>query len=114
MQEYGVAEIFGVQGTVDGPFPTHYEPRESPVANALYPHQQYNPVLKEWRRRDNPYHAIGDPKYPYVLTTYRLTEHHLTGAMTRWNSWLAELQPERSARSRPSSRSSSGSATATG
>ena len=94
MQEWGVAEIFGVQGTVDGPFPTHYEPRESPVPNFLYPHQQYNPVLKEWRRRDNPYHAIGDPKYPYVLTTYRLTEHHLTGQMTRWNSWLAELQPE--------------------
>jgi len=94
MQEYGVAEIFGVQGTVDGPLPTHYEPRESPVPNALYPHQQYNPVLKEWRRRDNPYHAIGDPNYPYVLSTYRLTEHHLTGAMTRWNSWLAELQPE--------------------
>ena len=94
IQEYGVAEIFGVQGTVDGPFPTHYEPRESPVPNFLYPHQQYNPVLKEWRRRDNPYHAIGDPKYPYVLSTYRLTEHHLTGAMTRWNSWLAELQPE--------------------
>jgi len=94
MQEYGVAEIFGVQGTVDGPFPVHYEPRESPVPNFLYPQQQYNPVLKEWRRRDNPYHAIGDPKYPYVLSTYRLTEHHLTGQMTRWNSWLAELQPE--------------------
>jgi formate dehydrogenase major subunit len=93
MQEYGVAEIFGVQGTVDGPFPTHYEPRESPVPNALYPAQQFNPVLKEWRRRDNPYHAVADPKYPYVLSTYRLTEHHLTGAMTRWNSWLAELQP---------------------
>ncbi len=93
MQEYGVAELFGVQGTVDGPFPTHYEPRESPVPNFLYPKQQYNPVLKEWRRRDNPYHAIGDPKYPYVMSTYRLTEHHLSGAMTRWLPWLAELQP---------------------
>ena len=94
IQEYGVAEIFGVQGTVDGPFPTHYEPRESPVANVLYPHQQYNPVLKEWRRRDNPYHLVGDPKYPFVLSTYRLTEHHLTGVMTRNLPWLAELQPE--------------------
>ena len=94
MQQYGVAEIFGVQGTVDGPFPTHYEPKESPVANALYPDVQVNPVLKEWRRRDNPYHGTGDPRYPYVLTTYRLTEHHLTGAMTRWLPWLAELQPE--------------------
>ncbi len=94
MQQYGVAEIFGVQGTVDGPFPTHYEPKESPVANLLYPGVQVNPVLKEWRRRDNPYHGTGDPRYPYVLTTYRLTEHHLTGAMTRWLPWLAELQPE--------------------
>ena len=94
MQEHGLAEIFGVQGTVDGPFPTHYEPKESPIVNPLYPNAQFNPVLKEWTRRDNPYHTIGDPKYPYAVSTYRLTEHHLTGAMTRWLPWLAELQPE--------------------
>ncbi len=94
MQEYGVAEIFGVQGTVDGPFPTHYEPKESPVPNALYPDVQINPVLKEWRRSDNRYHDTGDPRYPYAMTTYRLTEHHLSGVMTRWSPWLAELQPE--------------------
>jgi formate dehydrogenase major subunit len=94
LQEYGVAELFGVQGTVDGPFPTHYEPRESPVSNALYPDVQINPVLKQWLRRDNPYHDVADPRYPFVLTTYRVTEHHLSGAMTRWSPWLAELQPE--------------------
>ena len=94
LQEYGVAELFGVQGTVDGPFPTHYEPRESPVTNALYPDVQVNPVLKQWLRRDNPYHDVGDDRYPFVLTTYRVTEHHLSGAMTRWSPWLAELQPE--------------------
>jgi formate dehydrogenase major subunit len=94
MQEFGVAEIFGAQGAVDGPFPTHYEPRESPVPNLLYPGTQYNPTLKEWRRRDNPYHAIGDARYPYVVTTYRMTEHQTTGAMSRWLPWLAELQPE--------------------
>ena len=93
MLEYGRSEIFGVNGTADGPLPTHYEPRESPVANALYPNVQYNPVLKEWRRRDNPYHAIGDEKYPYVITTYRLTEHHASGVMSRRVPWLAELQP---------------------
>jgi formate dehydrogenase major subunit len=93
MLEYGRSEIFGVNGTSDGPMPTHYEPRESPVGNALYPNVQYNPVLKEWRRRDNPYHAIGDPKYPYVVTTYRLTEHHASGVMSRQLPWLAELQP---------------------
>jgi formate dehydrogenase major subunit len=93
MLEYGRSEIFGVNGTADGPMPTHYEPRESPVGNALYPNVQYNPVLKEWRRRDNPYHAIGDAKYPYVITTYRLTEHHASGVMSRQLPWLAELQP---------------------
>jgi formate dehydrogenase major subunit len=49
----------------------------------------------EWDRRDNPYHrAWDDPRFPYVLTTYRLTEHHTAGGMTRWLSWLSELQPE--------------------
>jgi formate dehydrogenase major subunit len=32
-------------------------------------------------------------RYPYVITTYRLTEHHTSGAMSRWSSWLSELQP---------------------
>ena len=36
----------------------------------------------------------GDAKYPHVITTYRLTEHYLAGAMSRWNPWLTELQPE--------------------
>jgi formate dehydrogenase major subunit len=94
MQEYGRIEMFGVRGAVDGPFPTHYEPRESPVANALYPHVQANPVSKQWSRGDNPLHALGDPDYPFVITTYRLTEHHLTGVMSRWSPWLAELQPQ--------------------
>jgi formate dehydrogenase major subunit len=37
---------------------------------------------------------FADPRFPYVITTYRLTEHHTSGAMSRWLSWLAELQPE--------------------
>ena len=37
---------------------------------------------------------MGDPKFPYVLTTYRLTEHYLAGGMSRWLPWLTELQPE--------------------
>ncbi len=46
-------------------------------------------------RQDNPYHRpYDDPRFPYVLTTYRLTEHHTAGGMSRWLSWLAELQPE--------------------
>jgi formate dehydrogenase major subunit len=58
--------------------------------------QQCNPSRMEWmRKRDNPYHQpFDDPRFPYALTTYRLTEHHTAGGMSRWLSWLAELQPE--------------------
>jgi formate dehydrogenase major subunit len=73
--------------------PTHYEPVESPVHNALY-RQQTSPVAKHWRRPDNLYHAVGDPRFPHVLTTYRLTEHHAGGAPTRSVAVTAELQPE--------------------
>ena len=94
MNADGKAWIFAPQGLEDGPLPTHYEPQESPVRNALYG-QQCNPARMEWIRRENPYHRPwSDPSYPYVITTYRLTEHHTTGAMSRWLGWLAELQPE--------------------
>src|SRR5205814_4592895 len=76
------------------PLPTHYEPAESPVINPLYPKQSTSPVLKRWDRPDNQLAAPGDPRYPIVLSTYRLTEHHLSGSMSRWLPWLAELQPE--------------------
>jgi formate dehydrogenase major subunit len=94
MQGDGKGWMFVPNGLQDGPLPTHYEPHESVVENLLYP-QQANPARMEWKRPDNPYHkAVRDERYPYVLTTYRLTEHHTAGAMTRWLSWLAELQPE--------------------
>jgi formate dehydrogenase major subunit len=49
----------------------------------------------EWLRRDNPYHRPwDDPRFPCLITTYRLTEHHTAGAMSRWLTWLSELQPE--------------------
>ena len=90
----GKAWIFAPNGLRDGPLPTHYEPQESVVRNPLYG-QQCNPARMEWDRKDNPYHrAWDDPQFPFVLTTYRLTEHHTAGGMTRWLSWLSELQPE--------------------
>src|SRR5213076_2975240 len=97
MRPEGKGWIFVPAGLVDGPFPTHYEPHESPVQNLLYPKQQSSPVHKVWSQGKpwNPLAAaVGDPKYPYVITTYRLTEHYLAGAMSRWLPWLAELQPE--------------------
>jgi formate dehydrogenase major subunit len=94
MQADGKAWLYAPNGLLDGPLPTHYEPEESVVDNALYG-QQCNPARMEWDRRENPYHrAHDDPRFPYVITTYRLTEHHTAGAMTRWLSWLSELQPE--------------------
>jgi formate dehydrogenase major subunit len=79
---------------MDGPLPTHYEPQESAIENPLYG-QQCNPVRFEYDRTDNPYHrAHDDPRFPFVITTYRVTEHHTAGGMTRWLSWLSELMPE--------------------
>jgi len=85
--------LFAPSGLRDGPLPTHYEPLESPVQNALYERQD-SPVAKRFPRKDNPISPPGDPKFPYVVTTYRVTEQYTSGAMSRWNSWLSELMPE--------------------
>ncbi|MBO0793622.1 MAG: molybdopterin-dependent oxidoreductase, partial [Ktedonobacteraceae bacterium] len=93
MKPDGRGWLFVPKGLKDGPLPTHYEAAESPVANALY-RQQSNPVAKYYReRKDNPLAAVGDEHYPIVITTYRLTEHHVSGPMTRWMPWLNALQP---------------------
>jgi formate dehydrogenase major subunit len=90
----GVGWLWVPSGLKDGPLPAHYEPFESPVANAVYP-QQTNPAADPKVRPDNRYaRAVADARYPYVLTTYRLTEHHTGGGMSRTLSHLAELQPE--------------------
>jgi formate dehydrogenase major subunit len=94
MMPDGKGWLFVPTGLADGPLPTHYEPMESPVVNLLYPKQQHNPVAKYWQHEENQLAEVADPNFPIVLTTYRLTEHHLAGAMTRWLPWLAELQPE--------------------
>ena len=94
MQADGKGWLFVPKGICDGPLPTHYEPQESVIQNPLYK-QQCNPLRMEWKRRDNPYHrAYDDPRFPYVFTTYRVTEHHTAGGMSRWLPWLSELQPE--------------------
>ncbi len=93
MKPDGKGWLFVPTGLKDGPLPTHYEAAESPVHNALY-HQQSNPAAKYYRDRpDNRLAAIGDEHYPIVVTTYRLTEHHVSGQMTRWMPWLNALQP---------------------
>lgn len=94
MKPDGKAWLFAPNGVVDGPLPTHYEPWEAPVGNALYPLHPRNPVARIFDVPGNKYIDPGDPAFPVVITTYRLTEHHVGGAMTRWVPWLAELQPE--------------------
>ena len=93
MKADGVGWLYVPSGLVDGPLPTQYEAVESPLQNPVY-QQQSSPVLKYWRDPANPLAPVADPKFPYVITTYRLTEHYLSGAMSRWLPWLAELQPE--------------------
>jgi formate dehydrogenase major subunit len=94
LQPDGKGWLFAPTGLQDGPMPTHYEPVESPIQNPLYG-QQCNPVRLEYPRSENRMaRPFGDPRFPYVITTYRLTEQHTSGAMSRWLSWLAELQPE--------------------
>ncbi|MBV8476991.1 MAG: molybdopterin-dependent oxidoreductase [Acidobacteria bacterium] len=90
----GVGWIWVPSGLKDGPLPAHYEPLESLIKNPLYA-QQDNPAVNKRARSDNRYaNSPGDPRYPYILSTYRLTEHHTAGGMTRTLSHLAELQPE--------------------
>jgi formate dehydrogenase major subunit len=93
----GLGWLYVPAGLVDGPMPTHYEPHESPFTNPLYDQQQ-NPTRQRYDRVANPYNpSVGQPGadvYPYVLTSYRLTEHHTAGGMSRTLSYLSELQPE--------------------
>ena len=90
MKPEGVARIFG-SGRVDGPFPEHYEPWESPVSN-LMSGTQNDPAFKIWASEMD-YKGTPD-KYPLVGTTYRVTEHWQTGSMTRNLPWLNELMPD--------------------
>jgi len=90
----GRAWLFAPSGLVDGPLPAHYEPIESVVENLLYA-QQSNPMAHKWDRAGNRYHRpFNDPRFPYLVTTYRLTEHHTAGGMSRFLSWLSELMPQ--------------------
>ncbi len=93
MKPDGRGWLYVPKGLKDGPLPTHYEAAESPVHNELYT-QQSNPAAKYFRnRKDNLLAKVDDAQYPIVITTYRLTEHHVSGPMTRWMPWLNALQP---------------------
>jgi formate dehydrogenase major subunit len=89
----GQGWLFAPGGTKDGTLPTHYEPFESPYAANLLYQQRTNPTANLHPTPRNELAAPGDPEYPLVGTSYRLTEHYLSGPMSRFDSWLNELQP---------------------
>ncbi|SDJ90530.1 formate dehydrogenase major subunit [Nonomuraea maritima] len=97
MQADGKGWLFAPAGVVDGPLPTHYEPQDSPVPNPFHGHQR-NPARKVYEHEHNRYQPSGNEPgsnvYPYVVTTYRLTEHFTAGGMSRFTPYLSELQPE--------------------
>jgi formate dehydrogenase major subunit len=81
-------------GVKDGPLPAHYEPVESPVGNLLYPKHNSSPTVRFFEGPLNHIAHTPTADFPIVATTFRLTEHYLSGPMSRFNSWLNELQPE--------------------
>ncbi len=92
MQTDGKAWLYAPVGLADGPLPSFYEPHESPVRNSLYD-QQESPVLEKIDDPHNPSNPSQSPVFPYVFTSYRLTEHHTAGGMSRTLPYLSELQP---------------------
>jgi formate dehydrogenase major subunit len=95
LQANGKAALFVSSGLADGPLPAHFEAMESPLRNTVYG-QDNSPVaiLYSDRRPTRAQLAGHAAAFPYVVTTYRLTEHHTAGSMSRTLGRLAELQPE--------------------
>ncbi|SDU36254.1 formate dehydrogenase alpha subunit [Desulfobacula phenolica] len=91
MQKHGHGQIFG-PGRADGPFPEHYEPLECPVEKNYFSSRMVSPTAAVYSTKADT-HATCDPRFPFVGTTYRVSEHWQTGLMTRPQEWLMELQP---------------------
>ena len=92
MNPEGIGRLFApLAAFAEGPFPEHYEPIESPIANPLHPQQSNNPVV---RKMKTPLDKYGDPAggYTIVCTTYRLTEHY--HYWTKNNPMNVQLVPE--------------------
>jgi formate dehydrogenase major subunit len=92
MKPDGLGAIFG-PGMVEGPFPEHYEPLEGPLTKNPFSGQLQNPVITIFKS-DLDKVANADPQFPVVCTTYSCTEHWCSGALTRWQPWLLEMQPQ--------------------
>ena len=73
MNDEGLGRLFARDQMVEGPFPEHYEPLESPSENVLHPKVRSNPVARVFA--DDRANFGTSAEFPYVGTTYRLTEH---------------------------------------
>ena len=88
----GKSALFAPSGMKDGPLPTHYEPLESPIQTPLWP--AVEPGGEALGAGGQSLAPLGDPRFPYAFTTYRLTEHHFGGHADPLVPVTAELQPE--------------------
>jgi formate dehydrogenase major subunit len=92
MNGEGVGRLFS-NGMNDGPFPEHYEPVESPVQNPLHPTNSSSPVAFYYDQAAGRPNRFGTPQeFPYIATSYRLTEHE--HYVTQHVPHLVQLQPE--------------------
>src|SRR5207248_1254875 len=69
----GVGRLFSTS-MVDGPFPEHYEPVESPIKNPLHPAQSEDPVAFLYTGTTGKYGKVKESfgtaaDYPYVATS---------------------------------------------
>jgi len=98
MKPDGVGSIFG-PGLGDGPFPEHYEPLECPIEKNPLSNQYNSPTIKLFyggsqAALPEDIFISCDVRYPFVATTYRVSEHWQTGVMTRHQPWLLEMEPQ--------------------
>jgi len=100
MKKNGVANVFGNETMNDGPFPEHYEPLECPIQeNPLSKTHRINPTALLFYTEAGKSNAEDvfescSVRYPFVATTYRVTEHWQTGVMSRNTPWLLEAVPQ--------------------
>ncbi len=93
MQTEGHGQIYG-PGRVDGPFPEHYEPAETPVSSHPFSKQLHNPCMKTVVSDMDILAKPADPRFPIVLTTYGMAEHWCGGCDTRNTPALLEAEPQ--------------------
>ncbi|MBI4691413.1 MAG: molybdopterin-dependent oxidoreductase, partial [Nitrospirae bacterium] len=106
MRPDGMGAIFG-PGLADGPFPEHYEALECPLQENVMSKQRINPTIKLFYKATGPHATAAkegglpedifiscDIRFPFVATTYRVSEHWQTGVLTRHEPWLLEMMPQ--------------------